>query len=417
MPLTRIRDRLALPFILIAFLATAAAGLASLWFMSRTLTERVDTQVTRGSALVTRSDFALNASILKLAAEVSAAHIVTFDNSGIIAQTADADGRAGLGQALASADAIAELNSTGGQLLTRHVIWNDIDYYVAYRPVSARADTYVAFASDMSRVASANRAARRIVTATALGGFIVLGLVGYFLVGRVSRPIEAELVRAEKLGLAGLLAARIAHDVRNPLSSIKMQTQLLRSRLKGDRDNEALLAAVLADINQVETVVKGLLEVARPGELRMLRMDINDVVRGVIAQVQPQMTHRKIRIEEGLDGSLPQVLVDVERFSLALLNLVTNAADAMPSGGTLGLATARAADGTSIVVDVCDDGVGIDPKVAHRLFDPFVSTKHDGIGLGLVNVKAVAENHGGSVTLTPREPRGTRARITLPAGQ
>jgi signal transduction histidine kinase len=412
--LTRIRDRLALPFILIAFLATAAAGLASLWFMSRSLTERVNEQITSGSALLARSDFALNRSILKSAAEVSAAHIVTFDANGILAQTTEDDGLAGLAEALATPDAIAELTAAGGQLVTRHVAWNGIDYYVAYRPVPAREGTYLAFASDMSRVSSAIRAARRIVIAIMIAGFIVLGLVSYFVVGRISRPIEAELVRAEKLGIAGLVAARVAHDVRNPLSSIKMQTQLLRSRLKGDADNQALLGAVLADINQVEIVIKGLLELARPGELRMLRTDINDVVRGVLRQVEPQMTHRKIPIQSDLAEGLPQALVDVERFSLALLNLVTNAADAMPSGGTLGVATARGADGSSIVVDVCDDGVGIDPKVAERLFDPFVSTKRDGIGLGLVNVKAVAESHGGSVALTPREPKGTRARITLP---
>ena len=412
MALTRIRDRIALPFILIAFLATAGAGLASLWFMSRTLAARVEAQITNGSALVTRSDFALNPSILKRAAEVSAAHIVTFDDREILAATTDDS--PGLAAALANREVTAEMQRTGSQLLTRHVIWNEIDFAVAYRPVPAREKTYVAFASDMSRVASANRSARRVTLAVSVVGFLVMGVVGYLVVGRVSRPIEAELVRAEKLGLAGLLAARVAHDVRNPLSSIKMQTQLLRSRLKGDSDNQALLAAVLADINQVETVIKGLLELARPGELRMVRANANEVIRGVIQQVEPQMTHRKIRIATSLDDSLPTALIDVERLSLALLNLVSNAADAMPAGGTLTLATSRGEDGASITLDVCDDGVGIDPKVAGRIFDPFVTTKDEGIGLGLVNVKALAESHGGTVTLTPQAPRGTRARITLP---
>jgi signal transduction histidine kinase len=86
----------------------------------------------------------------------------------------------------------------------------------------------------------------------------------------------------------------------------------------------------------------------------------------------------------------------------------------MPTGGTLTITTELGANAATVVLDICDDGVGIDPSIRDRLFDPFVSTKRDGVGLGLVNAKAVVESHGGLLELTPRVPKGARARIVLP---
>jgi signal transduction histidine kinase len=95
------------------------------------------------------------------------------------------------------------------------------------------------------------------------------------------------------------------------------------------------------------------------------------------------------------------------------LNLIVNAIDAMPTGGDLTIATST--EGSRVIADIDDDGVGIDPFMLDRVFDPFVSTKPEGVGLGLVNAKAVVEGHGGQIQLSARQPRGTRARIVLPA--
>jgi len=113
-----------------------------------------------------------------------------------------------------------------------------------------------------------------------------------------------------------------------------------------------------------------------------------------------------------LPDRLPLVMIDTERFSQALTNVIINASDAMTTGGALEISV-RAENG-SVIVDVDDEGTGIDPALADRVFDPFVSSKPEGVGLGLVNARAVVEGHGGRIRLAPRQPRGTRARIVLP---
>jgi signal transduction histidine kinase len=136
------------------------------------------------------------------------------------------------------------------------------------------------------------------------------------------------------------------------------------------------------------------------------------VVNDALQQLLPQFTHRKIVVQTRLGDALPDLQLDVVRFRQALLNVLVNAAEALPRGGEIAIESRR--EGTGVVLDICDDGVGIDPALLDKVFDPFVSTKREGVGLGLVNAKAVVEAHGGQIELALRQPKGTRARITLP---
>jgi signal transduction histidine kinase len=219
-------------------------------------------------------------------------------------------------------------------------------------------------------------------------------------------------VRNEKLALAGLFAARVAHDIRNPLAAMKINAQMLESAVKGEPRHAALVNAMLYDISQVESVIRDLIELARPGELKKVPADVNAVIRAVIRQLDIRLTHRKVQTMLQLPDRLPLVLLDTERFQQVLMNVFVNAIDAMPDGGILTVSTRS--DGADLVIEVDDDGVGIDPGMVTRVFDPFVSTKPEGVGLGLVNAKAVVEGHDGRIALTPRQPRGTRARIIVP---
>jgi signal transduction histidine kinase len=450
----RIHDRIAVPFSLVALAATVVAALISLSLFSRAATARSDAQLYRASAVVMRSDFALNPAILELIRDISGADVVTYTAEGTVqATTFDRASHAALLARIISAghDAVRAGN---GLFRIDH---DGVPYTIVYRTVPGRPGTTIALVRDRSEDEAGVQNARLRILTVAGATLIVLLVVSRMVARRVSAPIEQlldftrhvdpqstrrapvasndeigrlaaafnamldrlrgsqdALLQSEKLAIAGLLAARVAHDVRNPLSAIKMQTQLLRSRLRGDQDNQAMILAILRDVGQVETVIKGLLELARPGELKLQRARMNDIVEDALVQVMPQLTHNKIAIETSFDPAVPEASIDVERFRLALHNIIINAAEAMPAGGTLNVSTSTDADRSTVVVDVCDDGTGIDPAVADRIFDPFVSTKHDGVGLGLVNTKAVVESHGGRIELLPRSGRGTRARITLP---
>jgi signal transduction histidine kinase len=333
---------------------------------------------------------------------------------------------------------------------------------VRHRRVGSQADTVVAVVASTAELMAATRAVTRAILVAACGSVLVSQVIARRLtaplddlgrfadevsagdpgrrarggsdeVGRLGAAFnnmlerleqsQAALVRSEKLGIAGLVAARVAHDIRNPLSSIKMQTQLLRAGLRqrenvGRRDTDVqsaeMLDAVLRDIAQVETVITDLLELARPSQLTLRPTRIETVVRDVLQQLGPQLAHRKIHVDADLDERLPPVALDADRFKQALVNIVNNAADAMTTGGTLQVASRAIAGEAAIALDVCDDGAGIAPDMLDRVFDPFVSTKRDGVGLGLVNARAVVESHGGRLELAPRSPKGTRATLRLP---
>ena len=412
----RLHHRIAIPFALLALLATSVAALVAISAISRALQSRVETQVLNTSAVVGQGDFALNAAILRSAKAITGADIITYTADGnIVATTVErGPGTEPLVTAVTAPEVTraAMAGGTGTGIVRKRDCGKPC--LVVYRRLTTRPDTLVAVVADTSEMAAATR---RLVVTVLLGAAFSLGVMivlGQVITRRVTAPIDEALVRSEKLALAGLMAARVAHDIRNPLSSIKMQTQLVGARLRGDAETQAQVGAVLRDIQQVETVVKDLIELARPGELRPRAMPLNDAVRDVLIQLAPQLTHRKIVVEADLADVLPMVSIDPDRFRQVLINILGNAADAMTTGGTLRITT-RLDAGSTVILDVCDDGVGIDPTIRDRVFDPFVSTKRDGVGLGLVNAKAVIESHGGTIKLFDAQPKGTCARITMPA--
>ncbi len=463
----KLHHRIVVPFALIALIATSATAYVALEVTSRALRARVEAQVRNAAALVGQSDFALNPAILGSVKAIAGADVITFTAGGRVLASTLGPSEAARQTALADGEAMREAlaaAATAAPILRHADCGTPCD--IAYRRVPSQPQTVVAVVASTAELMAATRAVTRTILVAAFASLIVMVLVSQLVARRITAPLadlgrfardvsagdhgrraaggddevgrlgaafnemlarlersQSALVRSEKLGVAGLVAARVAHDIRNPLSSIKMQTQLLRAALRqrdsaGRRDTDAqsaaMLDAVLRDISQVETVITDLLELARPGELNRQPTRLDTVVREVLQQLAPQLAHRKIHVEAQLDEQLPPVPLDADRFKQALLNLVYNAADAMPTGGTLHITSSLAAGEDAITLDVCDDGIGIAPEMLERVFDPFVSTKRDGVGLGLVNARAVVESHGGRIELAARVPKGTRATLRLP---
>jgi len=457
----RLHYRIVIPFVLIAIVIPAAGALIALSLITGSLESRVTAQARETVALVSRSDYAINASIVASVRQIANADVVTFTAGGaIIATTLDPTRQAGLAQAVMAADATREvMAAAGGTTVVRISTCAGEPCVVAYRRVAARPDAIVALIINTSELDAVMGTITRTILLSAVLSVLVMAFVSQIVTRRVTGPLErlveftrgaspgltqqraaagddevgrlatafndmldrldrtqGALVRSEKLALTGLLAARVAHDIRNPLSSIKMQTQLLaQSKMDGERASP-LLQAMLRDIAQVESVVRDLLELARPGELTRTRSSLNDVIAEVLEQLAPQLAHRKIAVMTDCTPSLPAVDLDVERFKQAVLNVMVNATDAMSSGGTLQVATRSGDASGTLILEICDDGVGVAPDMVDRVFDPFVSTKREGVGLGLVNAKAVVGSHGGRIELAARQPKGTCVTIWLPVG-
>lgn len=447
----RLQYRILLPFALVALAASVATALVTLRVTSATIEARAEAQILNAARLLSGGGFATSPVILGSVKAITGADVVTYQSSGqVLASTLSAGESAGILRALASS---VQPHGPSG---LRHIDCGGA-CYVATGVVSAGADLHVAVIMRGEALSAGTEVVTRQVVLVVFIGLVAMVLVSQLVARRVTAPLDAlvrfarevspegtneraptgpdevgrlggafndmldrieesreALVRSEKLGLAGLFAARVAHDVRNPLSSIKMQTQLLRMRLSdvGDGQGVAALDGVQRDITQVESVIRDLLELARPGELRREPTSINAIVQATLDQLGPQLTYRKICVAQHLSPEVPVVPLDGRRFQQALLNVVNNAADAMPTGGDLELATR--CDGDLVQVSVADDGVGVDPALLSRIFDPFVSSKRDGVGLGLVNVKAVVEQHGGTIAIAPRSPRGTLVTISIP---
>jgi signal transduction histidine kinase len=446
--------RIVLPTVAAALLATAATTYVGVRVTASALRSRLEAQLVSSASAVGWRDFALNSRILVSLSAVVGAEVVTLSPSAEVLATS-LDTREG--RVIEAARGVVSLAPVSD---ARPLVSDgDCGYpcLLAYRQVDGQRGTVVVLVADRTPLVSATSAVVRTMLVAALLSVIALVIVSQVVARRVTAPIDrlvrfvrtasnqsparaevgndeigalagafngmldrldesrAALVRSEKLGLAGLFAARVAHDIRNPLSSIKMQTQLLQTKLEpGSEDREAL-GAVLHDVGQVESVVRDLMDLANPGALTLRAGDPNAVLRAALDQLSAQLAYRKIRVELALAAPLPSVAVDATRLRQALVNVIVNGSEAMHTGGVLQVSTGVEAD--HVWIRICDDGVGLDPALVERVFDPFVSTKPEGVGLGLVNVRAVVEGHGGRITLEPRQPRGTCAHIRLPVAQ
>jgi signal transduction histidine kinase len=220
------------------------------------------------------------------------------------------------------------------------------------------------------------------------------------------------MMKAERLAAIGTLASSLAHEVRNPLNSINLILVLLSRRLARIQESaepSAMVEDVRREIDRLNRLVEEFLSLSSLDRLSRHEADPAAVVRDMLALMSPLAASRGIAVREELSASLPRLLLDRQKIQQALINLVRNAIEAMPSGGTLTV-SARAADG-GVVLEVTDTGCGIEPGL--DVFDFFISNKRGGTGLGLPISRRIVEAHGGRLTFESAPGRGTTFRIAL----
>jgi signal transduction histidine kinase len=225
-----------------------------------------------------------------------------------------------------------------------------------------------------------------------------------------------KLVQHEKLASIGRMAATIAHEIRNPLTSVKLNIQKMA-------EEEGLADAVrphlglsLEGIDQIERFIKELLNFTRVSELSLERWPLDQIVEESVKVVREVLDQKGIVVERSCAPGLPPVLADADKLRQVFLNVLRNAHEALERGGRIGIACDTVRDGgrTMVRVRITDDGPGISEKDRPNIFEPFYTTKPSGFGLGLANARKIVEQHGGSIAIGRKRGRGSAFVILIP---
>jgi len=224
--------------------------------------------------------------------------------------------------------------------------------------------------------------------------------------------LRESLGRAERVAALGQVAANVVHQAGTPLNLVSGYIQMIRDDPKTDDRTRSRLQTVDEQIQNVTRVLRTMLDHARqPSEAHIV--DLADIITRVREVAQPRLARHNVRLQSSIDEGLPPIKADATQLEMALFNMVTNALDAMPGGGTLSIAATARPDG--VRVEISDTGSGIPAEIIERLFDPWVTTKPvgQGSGLGLAIVRDVVRAHGGSISAS-NEAVGARFVIDLP---
>ncbi|MEI9937702.1 MAG: ATP-binding protein [Pseudomonadota bacterium] len=232
------------------------------------------------------------------------------------------------------------------------------------------------------------------------------------MVSAIARANE-ELLATERLATIGKMAAHVTHEIRNPLSSMALNVELLEDDLAdASEESRELLRAIRREVERLTELSGQYLSFARRGPQRLEVEDLREVVGEAAEFMRRELEQQGVSLELH-NASVPvPATVDEAQIKQALYNLMRNAREAMPSGGRVTVSVSAGVGGGSDVV-VEDEGVGLDEATRARLFEPFFTTKSNGTGLGLAITRQIIEAHGGSIAFEPKEPRGTRIWIHL----
>jgi signal transduction histidine kinase len=233
------------------------------------------------------------------------------------------------------------------------------------------------------------------------------------------RLIEAhgQLAQNEKIASLGQVAAQVAHEVRNPLAGLLLYSQHLKGKVAGvlPASEIQVVDKIIDTINHLTSTTERILSFARPVNLALQQVDLNDVIGDVIQLLKSQISENGIKTRLELSESRLMVMLDEAAIRAALLNLVLNAAQAMPDGGELKISSGMS--NLRFWLVIADTGSGIDKDQISRIFEPFNTTKSRGLGLGMPYARKIIEEHGGVIRVESVQQQGTRVRIELPEGE
>jgi len=224
------------------------------------------------------------------------------------------------------------------------------------------------------------------------------------------------LVTQERIAALGRAAAQVAHEVKNPLAGLLLYSTHLKSKAGNFSESQTYLVdKIIETINHLNSRVEQILGFARPVNLNLHPGNLNQIINDILELLRPQLTENKVEVRLSTGEQPAYAMLDEASIRGALMNLVKNAIEAMPQGGTLSIALDRSDE--TVRLEITDTGPGIDDEEAKKIFEPFYTTKQQGLGLGMPYAKRIIDQHGGTISLNSRPREGTTISIALPTGQ
>jgi signal transduction histidine kinase len=234
------------------------------------------------------------------------------------------------------------------------------------------------------------------------------------------RSIQGKLVQSEKLASIGEMSAAVAHGLRNPLASLRAAAQFALKRPDSPASREQL-SAIIDEVDRLDRRITHLLAFSRPAPFHPTREGVTQLVEGVLPAFTQLLDQRKVELRLDLPADLPDVRVDPVQLDQTLIEIVSNALDAMPHGGRLGITGRRepvsSGGAEGIVLEISDTGIGIPDHAMPRITQPFFTTRPEGTGLGLAIAKRYVEQNGGRLEITSQAGQGTTVRVRLPVAE
>jgi signal transduction histidine kinase len=249
--------------------------------------------------------------------------------------------------------------------------------------------------------------------------FFILSVIAYFLLTRFTSYIDSltsvhlELRQKEKLAVIGQMAAGIGHEIRNPLSSLKGFTQLQQERNPNSNDFYPIM---IQEIDRINSIVNDLMYLGKPKEINFDKANIEEIITYTQSITQQQAERHKVTIETKILGTLPPIDCDSLQLKQVFINLIKNAIESMPDGGSIRI-NVKVSDGDKMEISILDEGCGIDDGLISNLGDPFFTTKTDGTGLGLMVSNQIIQDHQGKITFNSIVGNGTMVIVTIPISQ
>ena len=235
------------------------------------------------------------------------------------------------------------------------------------------------------------------------------------------RQLREQLTHNEKIAALGRMAAQVAHEVRNPLAGLRLYSLHLKGKVEGKigAAEMSLVDKIINSTNHLSDTVERVISFSRPLTLQRRPADLNHVIKDALQLVEPQLSANKVNVilkREG-DGATgtDEATAPVDEASIrsVLINLMLNSIQAMRDGGDLTISTRRSGD--SVQVEIADTGVGMSEELLKNVFEPFYTTKSQGLGLGMYHVQKVIQMHGGAIKIESAAGNGTSVKITLPS--